>query len=274
MILPVALLAFAAAAFAQPVPLPNLPDGFRVGPGTGIIIDVFMDLLCPDCQGDWPTIKALVAHYGNNITVALHTFPLPYHTFAFRAAQGAHAIAALNSTPGPAVFDFATLIFANQDDFYGADLNTTWVDNHIAELATQLGYSKSDVAAGLADDNVNEATRISWKYGTSRYTTGTPHCACSAPAAPCPLHSSLCPQPPALTTLPPAPPTPPCPLPCAQTWSMGCPWTTSWAMGSCLTGRRCWTPSWPAQPPCRARAWRASRVPPRRSSKPPRSLPD
>ena len=264
MILPVTLLALVAAAFAQPVPLPNIPDGFRVGPNTGLVVDAFLDLLCPDCQGDWPTIKALVAHYGDNITVALHTFPLPYHTFAFRAAQGAHAIAALNSTPGPAVFDFATLIFANQQDFYGADLNTTWVDNHIAELATQLGYSKSDVAAGLADDNVNEATRISWKYGTSRYTTGTPHCACSAPCSGAP--AAACPPPltfPSTLTRP----HPLAPLPCAQTWSMGCPWTTSWAMGSCLTGRRCWTPSWPAQPPCRARAWRASRAPPRRSSK-------
>jgi len=73
------------------------------------------------------------------------------------------------------VFDFATLMFEKQGDFYGADLNQTWVDNHIAELATTLGYSKADVAAGLADDNLNEDTRISWKYSTSRYSTGTPH---------------------------------------------------------------------------------------------------
>ncbi len=207
-------------------------------------------------------IQQLLRHYGSNITVALHTFPLPYHTYAFRAAQGAHAIASLNATP-EAVFDFATLIFANQDDFYGADLNTTWVDNHIAELATQLGYKAADVAAGLADDGVNEATRISWKYGTSRYTTGTPHCAFGAAALPAPAPPA---RPPHTHSPRPSSPPPPPARPRAQTWSMGCPWTTSSAMASSRTGRRCWTPSWAAPRPCRARAWRASRAPPRGSS--------
>ncbi len=133
-----------------------------------------MDLLCPDCAGDWPVMGQLLEHYGNRISLILHTFPLPYHTFAFRAAQGAHVIFSLNKT-AKGVFDFATLMFKNQGDFYGASLNTTWVDNHIAELAFTLGYAKADVLAGLADDNLNEDTRISWKYSTSRYSTGTPH---------------------------------------------------------------------------------------------------
>lgn len=83
-------------------------------------------------------------------------------------------IRSINGTDA-AVFDYATLMFNMQGDFYGAGLNQTWVDAHIAALASQLGYSASAVAAGLADDNLNEATRISWKYGCSRYTTGTPH---------------------------------------------------------------------------------------------------
>ena len=98
-----------------------------------------------------------------------------YHTFAFRAAQGAHVVGSLNAS-AEAVFDYASMLFANQGDFYGAALNTTWVDAHIAALvSSNLGYSAAAVAAGLADDNLNEATRVSWKYGTSRYTTGTPH---------------------------------------------------------------------------------------------------
>ena len=111
---------------------------------------------------------------GDKISLILHTFPLPYHTFAFRAAQGAHVIYSLNKSAA-GVFDFATLMFNKQGDFYGADLNTTYVDGHIADLAATLGYAKADVLAGLADDNLNEDTRISWKYSTSRYSTGTPH---------------------------------------------------------------------------------------------------
>lgn len=74
-----------------------------------------------------------------------------------------------------AAIDYATLMFKSQDDFYGDNLNTTWVDGHIASLASTLGYSVAAFAAGLADDNLNEAARIEWKYSASRYTTGTPH---------------------------------------------------------------------------------------------------
>lgn len=56
----------------QPVPLPNLPDGFRVGTG-GPVVETFMDMLCPDCAGDWPTMGALRAFYGNKISFVLHT---------------------------------------------------------------------------------------------------------------------------------------------------------------------------------------------------------
>ena len=172
------------AVHAQPVPLPNLPDGFRIG-ASGPVVETFMDFLCPDCAGDWPVMGQLLAHYGSKISLILHTFPLPYHTFAFRAAQGAHVIASLNASSSQAVFDFATLMFTRQGEFYGASLNQTWVDGHIADLAATLGYSRASVLAGLADDNLNEATRISWKYSTSRYSTGTPHCAFVAAAGIC-----------------------------------------------------------------------------------------
>ena len=170
------LIAASVSVFAQPVPLPNLPDGFRVGT-SGPVVEAFLDMLCPDCRADWPTMTSLRAFYGNKISFILHTFPLPYHTFAFRAAQGVHVIASLNTTsPAQAAFDYATMLFTNQNDFFGAGLNQSWVDQHIVDLVTaNLGYAAADVAAGLASSDLNEDTRISWKYSTSRYSTGTPH---------------------------------------------------------------------------------------------------
>lgn len=74
------------------------------------------------------------------------------------------------------MYDYATMMFANQGDFFGPGLNQSWVDAHIASLVNaHLGYAVADVAAGLADGDLNEDTRISWKYSTSRYSTGTPH---------------------------------------------------------------------------------------------------
>ena len=40
----------------------------------------------------WPNIQSVLEYYGVNISVAMHTFPLPYHTHAFVIAQGAHVI--------------------------------------------------------------------------------------------------------------------------------------------------------------------------------------
>ncbi len=39
-------------------------------------------------------------------------------------------------------------------------------------VSSNLPYSKAAFLAGMADDNLNEAARIDWKYGASRYTTG------------------------------------------------------------------------------------------------------
>ena len=91
----------------------------------------------------------------------LHAYPLPYHTFAFRAAHGAQVAKSLKGDAG--ALAFATVIFENQEPFFGADLNTTWVDAHIVSLAAAHGYDAAAFAAGLADDNLNEAARIEWK---------------------------------------------------------------------------------------------------------------
>ena len=84
-----------------------------------------------------PTMACPIAQRARHVT-PLHPprqpFPLPYHTFAFRLAQGAQVAASLGASDS-AVFDYATLIFANQGDFFGAGLNTSWVDAHIVTLA-------------------------------------------------------------------------------------------------------------------------------------------
>ena len=250
-------LALVPLVTAQPVPLPSKPDGFRVGSPTSDVpvCEAFLDLLCPDCAGDFPTLQQVVAHYNNKIAFILHSFPLPYHTFGFRVAQGLHVAASLNKT-AQAPWDFAAYFFQNQGDFYGAALNTTWVDGHITTLAAKLGYDSAAFAAGLNDGDINEATRISWKYSTSRYTTGTPHCAffffflhllaCEGLGYPhsCPLF----------------PPTPPASL---QTCATASPSTTSCPTGPCLTGRRSLIRCWRAR--ARASPRPSSALPPRTS---------
>jgi protein-disulfide isomerase len=89
------------------VPLPNSPDGYFWGnPTAPVVVDVYLDLLCPDSAALWPTFLQVLQYYGpTQIQGVLHTFPLPYHTWAFVVNQGAQVIKSINGTDA-AVYDY------------------------------------------------------------------------------------------------------------------------------------------------------------------------
>lgn len=103
-----------AATAAQSVPLPDTPDSFlRLGGDASaqVQIDAHVDLLCPDCAAAWPVLQQVAANYAKaQVSINLHVFPLPYHTFAFSVAQGGNVIASLNSST-TAVFNWANALF-------------------------------------------------------------------------------------------------------------------------------------------------------------------
>lgn len=73
--------------------IPHEQPGFLYNAGKGtkeapVLVEVFMDLLCPHSKQAWPTLKAVAEGYGPNaVRFVFHLFPLPYHTFAFIAAK-------------------------------------------------------------------------------------------------------------------------------------------------------------------------------------------
>lgn len=77
-----AAAALVAVVVAQPVPLPNTYDGFAIGDvAAPVMLEGFLDLLCPDCAQAWPTLKQVASHYGpSKLRFLMHVFPLPYHT--------------------------------------------------------------------------------------------------------------------------------------------------------------------------------------------------
>ena len=110
----VAFAALFAVASAQ-APIPYRADGFQIGApiGAPIQFDVFFDLLCPDCAAAWPNVQAVMQYYASNISVNVHTFPLPYHTHGFLAAQAAHVV--LDQADAPAAPEqFISFMFQNQ----------------------------------------------------------------------------------------------------------------------------------------------------------------
>ena len=131
-----------------------------------------------------PSQSVLLHHGGDKLQLRSHWFPLPYHTFAFQAAQGAHVIKAVNGTDA-GVLAWAQYMFVGTNGIPGqqafwnaptANMSAQQVSAAYASVAASLdvGVSASAYLAGMADDNLNEDTRVAWKTGCSRSVTGTP----------------------------------------------------------------------------------------------------
>lgn len=161
------------------------PAGYQVaGPlGAPIVLDMFVDLLCPDCAAAWPNIQSVIGYYQSNISVNVHLFPLPYHTYAFVAARsGSITLAALESpdeaAQKKAYNEVFTWFFENQQQFWNdatASDSQTTVTALIGDALVKAGFiTEAEFNAGIADDNTDENTRVSWKYACSRSVLGTP----------------------------------------------------------------------------------------------------
>lgn len=171
--------ALASLCSAQVMPLPNTPDGYSYPSFSNataqVRIDAYFDLMCPDSAAAWPVLKAVLATYtAAQIKFIYHTFPLPYHHFAYPMAQAAH-IAAEN---GYSPYTWMEAVYAAQNNFGNtATNNNSWnqVAQQIANLAkSSIGMDPNFVFNALSDPNYDEDTRVSWKYACSRGVVGTP----------------------------------------------------------------------------------------------------
>jgi hypothetical protein len=178
----VCAVALAALVVAQPVPLPNTYDAYlRIGNiDAQVTLEAFVDLLCPDCAQADPVLQQVAAHYGaTKLQLIYHIFPLPYHTWAFTGAFGANVIRSLNNTDAAALAWINYMFSGGQENFWDdgpvQNMTTLQIYDLYASTAAQVtGVNAQDFLNGLQDDNLNENTRISWKFACSRGVTGTP----------------------------------------------------------------------------------------------------
>lgn len=163
-----------AGLISAQVPIPNRPDGYGVGgpADAHVVVEMFLDPLCPGCQAAWPTLLQVIQAYGTRIHVRIHTFPLPYHTNAFVASQGLHVVANVTNGNLDAIFQYATKVFQNQQMWYNDATKTMTMPQVVDSLATFVAKTglvpKDKFLAGMNSPDINEETRISWKYSCSR----------------------------------------------------------------------------------------------------------
>ncbi|CAF0758700.1 unnamed protein product [Adineta ricciae] len=169
-----------AGMISAQVPIPSRPDGYGVGgpADAHVVVEMFLDPLCPGCKAAWPTLLQVIQAYGTRIHVRIHTFPLPYHTNSFVASQGLHVVANATSRNLDSIFRYATKIFENQQMWYNdATKSMTMPDviNSLAAFVDKTGLVPKDkFLNGMNSADINDKTRISWKYACSRGVVGTP----------------------------------------------------------------------------------------------------
>ena len=84
----VVLLTLTTVTLAQ-IPIPKRMQGYvfnKVSSDAPIHLDIHMGPLCPDSAMALPPAKEVAMHYGSNVRLTLHMFPLPYHHQAYLSA--------------------------------------------------------------------------------------------------------------------------------------------------------------------------------------------
>jgi len=186
-------------AISGMVPIPARPEGLELsGQGnSSIVIEAYLDLLCPYSAQSYPALLGLTQHYTNQeLQIRIHLFPLPYHTFSFVVNSGAHFIQSLpqytagviqnsvnekvsdGSNADKLVFKYIQLMFDVQEKYSGKAAEDLAYNKVVALIANDMeaaGLCKaSTMSDGLRSSKVNDLQRVQWKVGCSRGIAGTP----------------------------------------------------------------------------------------------------
>ncbi|KAI3419842.1 Thioredoxin-like_fold domain-containing protein [Psidium guajava] len=175
----VVVVVFASGVIAQSLPPPR-QDGFvytdhPVDSDT-VVLEAFLDPVCPDSRDAWPPLKQALQHYGPRVWLVVHLLPLPYHDNAYVASRALHIVNSLNTS---ATFHLLEMFFKQQERFYNdqtKNMSRAAIVNSIVKFAAQVvGNSYySSIASGFNDPQTDLKTRVSFKYSTSKGVYATP----------------------------------------------------------------------------------------------------
>ena len=71
------------------MPIPKRMVGYvfnDVSNDAPVHLDIHMGPLCPDSAEAFPNAKTVAMHYGSQLRLTMHMFPLPYHHQAYLTA--------------------------------------------------------------------------------------------------------------------------------------------------------------------------------------------
>eukprot|EP01130_Rhizamoeba_saxonica_P014040 TRINITY_DN6074_c0_g2_i1.p1 TRINITY_DN6074_c0_g2~~TRINITY_DN6074_c0_g2_i1.p1 ORF type:complete len:213 (-),score=30.12 TRINITY_DN6074_c0_g2_i1:34-672(-) len=156
-------------------PIPHRIPGWKmnVKPNAAIQFEVFVDYVCPDSAVAYPTIRQLLDTYGDNIQITMYVLALPYHHNSFYASKLGTIIEHTNRPK----WVFVEEIFKNQQQWFNTptrNLTAAQVVQDMGKFLEQFDISSQDFQKLFWSDEIEETSRIAWKYATSRGVFGTP----------------------------------------------------------------------------------------------------
>ncbi|MEK7158715.1 MAG: thioredoxin domain-containing protein [Patescibacteria group bacterium] len=145
----------------------EIPDPFKGGESASVVIELYEDFQCPACGFFQPTVKELMAKYGDQIKVVYNDFPLSIHRYGRVAAIAAAAAAAQGK-----FWEYHDLLYENQEDW------TTQSSARVKEIfrsyAAELGLDLSAFDTAQDDESITASIDQDVQEASSRRISATP----------------------------------------------------------------------------------------------------
>eukprot|EP00753_Platysulcus_tardus_P015232 PLAT493.1.p2 GENE.PLAT493.1~~PLAT493.1.p2 ORF type:complete len:270 (-),score=119.25 PLAT493.1:264-1073(-) len=172
-----AVVAVMSLPAASQIPIPPRPLGIAQGAlDAPVVLETFMDQLCPDSAVAWPTMLQVLNHYGKDkLRLLFHVFPLPYHHNSYFASMGLKYLQAQGNES--ATLDWISLVFKNRAQFLPPttpSMTAEQVQASYGKLAATLGIDGADFTAALSNRTYDLDLRTAWKYACTRAVAETP----------------------------------------------------------------------------------------------------
>lgn len=158
-------------------PIPLRPSGILLGDKAAVItIDAFVDIQCPHSRKIWPTLLDVIRSYeGSSVSLRVHLITLSNHRQAWDMSLGLFAFA---DGDAEKFYDFATVLYEKQDQFYNAEFTHKTHDDLrqlIADHAVDhFNIDRSKFLERIADNDIYTLARTPIRYAATKSVWATP----------------------------------------------------------------------------------------------------
>lgn len=149
--------------------MPELTDSehSRGNPDAKITLVEYSDFECPFCAKFHPTMKQVLAEYGDDVRWVYRHYPLPFHPNAQKAAEASECVAKLAGND--AFWVYADTIIDKQES-----LGNTLTPAAIQEAAQATGVDMAAFKTCLDSGEMAQAVTDDMNGGSSAGVSGTP----------------------------------------------------------------------------------------------------